>query len=75
MEILGLIFLWFEMHAVAEASDLPLLMKYLDNCFHSPLLPCPMEHICSLGEGLRTTLGSASHRFVMKLANLPILIN
>lgn len=43
MEILGLIFLWFETHAVAKASDLPLLMKYLENLFHSLLLPCSTE--------------------------------
>lgn len=35
MEILGLIFLWFEMPAVAKGSDLPLLMKYLENFFQS----------------------------------------
>lgn len=45
MEVLGLIFLWFEMHAAAEASDLPLLTKHLQNFFSSLLLPCLTEQI------------------------------
>lgn len=81
MESLGLTFPWFELHAVAKANDLPLLMKYLEHFFHSLLLSRPPNRAnpalspCSLGEHLRTTLGKVSDRLVMKLANLPITIN
>lgn len=45
MEILSLIFLWFGMYAATKASDLPLLMEYLEHFFHSLLLPCLTEQI------------------------------
>lgn len=79
MEILGLIFLWFEMHAVAKASDLFIdetPWQFLSQSVAAmtdranPALP-----VCSPEERLRDTLEKASDRLMMKLANLPITIN